>query len=115
MNNLSWILYAADLAGTLKHVVPFVFFFFLPVAAFFILMSDDREDYIQLLKKRAKGILIIMSCAWTIWMLTPSSKTIYMIAASEMGEEAIKTEVAQKLFKVINDKLDEQLGSKYGE
>lgn len=42
----------------------------------------------------------------------PSRDTFYAIAASEMGEQALKTPIATKAGKALEKWLDEQIGDK---
>ena len=43
-------------------------------------------------------------------IIIPSTKTMYLIMGSEVGEEVIKSETGQRVQDAINKKLDEYLG-----
>lgn len=42
-------------------------------------------------------------------VLVPPGRTLYMIAGAHYGKEAMQTETAQKVVKLLNAKLDEEL------
>lgn len=54
----------------------------------------------------------LMGCGLAAWFLAaaaPSKETVYAIAASEMGEELLKTPTATKAVKALDAWLDKQL------
>ena len=116
MNSLSWMIYAAGVAGGLKGLMT--------VAAVlgciaigictvvFPIMEGDGE--------RPKGswshalrYLWMPIVAGLIATLTPNSSTIYLIAASQAGETVVKSpdaiEMMGDLKAIIKKKLKEEL------
>lgn len=105
MNDLSWMIYAADVAGNVKvaAVLGLVALLFFAVPATVVgccSLADGDEKF-------GKAIFAKMLRLW--WVPTvlifgliavPSTATIYAIAASEMGEEIIETETAGKAMQV---------------
>ena len=41
--------------------------------------------------------------------LLPSEKTMYLAGAAYMGQKAVQSEAADKVVKILNNKLDEYL------
>ena len=107
MNDLSWLLYAADVAGQLNAVAGFVAVVG-GVSGFFasVVMSDGNPTQSR---KTFKTTAIVVSILALITIVTPSRDTLYAIAASEVGEEALKSETAGKALDAINAWLDRQL------
>lgn len=100
VNNLSWLIFAADIVGPLKIVLLIV-----GIATVFILLIiaaiEENSTYIKYLL--APFIVIL------IGLLIPSKQAIYLIAASEFGEDVLETKTADKVFKIVDQYLDEQL------
>lgn len=117
MNNLSWLLYAADVANNLDW-----FFFlimlvgilggFIWIMAGFA-MSDDgaaEKDW-RVWRKIGMFVLAPAFVFGVIFgSLVPGKNTVYAIAASEMGEKAINTQTGGKAIKALDAWLDKQIG-----
>lgn len=111
MNTLSWLLYAADVAGSLGEMVfaGFVCCILACVVAafvFFCSLEDHNDAAIDASKRIARIFGTWAVILFLIQAVVPSQKTIYLIAASEMGEEIIMTPEMEKLRDVLNDQLD---------
>lgn len=111
MNTLSWFLYVADVIndlsftfgaiGGLMFIVGWIFI----IPGYMIIwtkMSHHKEEDIDKSKAAfawlsprmiVAGFLMIMAS-----VLVPSKQTMYMIAASEMGEVVVKSEEAKEIF-----------------
>lgn len=119
MNELSWLIYAADVAGSVKAVAvagSVAIGIGCGLSAFVGLMicssswSDEDEkktgrSFRDAWKKWALGFSALVAIA----SLTPSQNTIYAIAASEMGERVITSETGGKAVKALNAWLDKQV------
>lgn len=134
MNQLSWLLYLAEVAQNLS-----VFFFVggaasLIGAAICLMMAsfeadmaksryryysaDDAEAIIHLknrkrLQKSVVPIIITGLVLFLVSGLIPRKQTIYLIAASELGEQVLRDErvvdVTNKSFMAIEAFLDQQI------
>ena len=128
MNDLSWILYLADVLPSLSRAIGVMCFMGLLVTGVLYLLgltdffgdakySDDflKVPYNNLatlaIRFRKFGILIVLLLALTIGVkLFPSDKeTYYAIAVSEVGEEVLKSKTTDKAMKALDSWLDKQL------
>lgn len=123
MNFLSWIIYGADVVGDIGNMIAFfgitisILFVFLVCAisftsawSMFADYENERELYKKsslILKKYVFSSLKALIVIAVIAAIIPSAKTLYLIAASEIGEEVLISEEGQKLRQVINERLDE--------
>lgn len=122
MNTLSWFLYAVNV----MDVLPKVLMIFLSVLALALLgytvtvigasdmlkYSSNREYYLQIIshcKKVIKKLLVLGSVLLILIPLIPSKDTLYAIAASELGEQVLESEVGLKAQAAIKAWIDGQL------
>ena len=104
MNSLSWLLYLADVVSKLSVISIVVTGISLTIVfIWFLVPTDDGEA--RTAAKFAIGALV----AAVIAALLPSKETVYAIAASEMGEELLKTPTAAKATKALDAWLDKQI------
>ena len=122
MNELSWLIYAADVSSGLSFVAG-VFAFIGAIAVFVVTIyaSFGKDDYYvkvgdehwlrfhDIQKKALTKWSRIPIAATLVAALLPSSNTVYAIAASEMGEEVVKSETAGKAMKALDAWLDRQI------
>jgi hypothetical protein len=116
MNSLSWLIYLADVTGSLDSactgtliamgVVGGLSLIFGPLIA----MELDIDDLAGLVRKAIKTGVIVAAVLLSIIVITPSQNTIYAIAASELGEEVLKSSTATKAQKALDAWLDKQIG-----
>jgi hypothetical protein len=104
MNELSWILYFADFLDSLKAAAICGLFLF-PGFAFCELIAKTGD-----LEIRPGKLWILPIFSIFIAILTPSQNTIYAIAASEMGEKFLESQIATKAEKALDAWLDKQIG-----
>lgn len=109
MNGLSWLLYFADISQNIKALMWFGILTLTVLAIITGLCHDPcmakqstRDRFVALLETTTKIVAPLI----LLGGITPSKSTIYLIAASEMGEEALQTEAVQK----VGDYLDVLLG-----
>jgi hypothetical protein len=118
MNDLSWLLFWADVAPQVANALCFAaFILFIPVVfMYFIGMTDCFQSVLKedkLLAARFRKLwwaVILLPLLWVLSFLVPDDpKTYYAIAASEMGEEVLKTPEIGKARQALNNWLDEQI------
>lgn len=126
MNDLSWILYWADALPSLALFVCMISFSIAAICFYFSIDyfsyknetwgkdENGQEKYtpkaqaVQALWWAPYALLAALVLCGASFMV-PSRNTFYLIAASEMGEEAVKTPEFAKLRGVVNKFLDDQL------
>lgn len=119
MNDLSLIIYLISVISKLGGALEFLIIAIMVAGGLLALPSlivyaeeyDDDE-------KQKKGLLfldiykktgITLCCLFLVNSFLPSERTMYLMAASELGEEIINTEEFNKVKTIINKKLDEYL------
>lgn len=104
MNDLSWFLYFAGIAGNIQGSMTAVAILggFVVAAWAFFAWNEDLQ------MPKARHIAIPIVCGF-IAMIMPSQTTVYAIAASEMGEEVLKSSTATKAQKALDAWLDKQI------
>jgi hypothetical protein len=126
MNSLSWLIYFAEVFGSLKFFI--LAFSILCLAGLFSRMlwviryNSDNREYSAMYKGRPdvknykNNFLYFVFCAVGILIssFVPSKQTIYLIAASEIGEQAVNSQIGQKVQTIINQKLDEMITQSEG-
>lgn len=115
MNTLSWLLYLAEVLHNLGIFLGIIGMIACLIGGAATLVSavDKSSSYpcegVDTVIKISSRILIAGLFALALSMLLPSKQAMYMIAVSEMGEEATKTAEFAKVRKIINEYLDEAL------
>lgn len=110
MNNLSWLLYFAEVAGKLGHVaevITVVLSLGLLGIVFWYTVSFDK--YLEIPKPPIKSYLVTYVVALLISVFTPSKETIYLIAGSEAGEAVVTSESGQEILNDIRQVIKHQL------
>jgi hypothetical protein len=111
MNELSWIIYLANTLPNFASALGILFGMSAFVYALaFIVLSLASEDWYRFKLYRTYIIpffLVIFAISFT--NLVPKKEAFYLIAASEMGERAIKTEEFKKLTEIINLELNSRI------
>lgn len=103
MNSLSWLLYLADMASSLNTISVVVIGICLCIAFIWFFATEGEQA------KTAGKFMIAALIAAVIAALLPSKETVYAIAASEMGEELLKTPTSAKATKALDAWLDKQI------
>ncbi len=128
MNSLSWLIYLGDVAGSLNA--------FFGIAGFFALLFGLIAYIAGSISRACKadevasGSTTSRISAWDPWIaiwdkigkflplglvmmalasFIPSKNTIYAIAASEMGEKALKTEIVSDATKALHSWIKKQI------
>lgn len=114
MNQLSWLLYLADVSGNFGEF--FIISMTISVIAFFIwciAAATNGGGFSPSEWKgwRKAGLIIVPTFlfSFVFHAMTPSKETVYAIAASEMGEQVLKTPLAGKAEKALESWLDRQI------
>lgn len=119
MNTLSWLIYAADVLGSVKGLliaVAIVGMIVLSVAmlAAAIGASEPYPAVPAGTWKKPLRFMWVPIVAGLIAALIPSTRTLYMIAASEAGEAVVTSpdaiEMMGDLKAIIKQKLKAELG-----
>lgn len=113
MNDLSWMLYWADVLPSLAGGVVFISFLggVISLVCGIIAVSsayDDEPDVCRVLKHGFWLFPLFIVFALSA-NFVPSKDTFYAIAASEAGEELLKTSEVGKARAALNKWLDKQL------
>lgn len=115
MNNLSWMIYLADVAGDINFVASMVIgagTVSLVLGGLFAFISAGFDEMPGWAKPAGMNIMIACAIAAFIGTVVPDKSTIYAIAASEMGENIINTPTASKAVKALDAWLDSQIEQK---
>ena len=121
MNNLVWLLYFANVSESLSTALSILSLFFVAWGlVLWVVDFDTRYDrfgyytdkmrtgYTLGLPKQSKNLMIVAICCLTFASFLPSKETIYAIAASEVGEQILKTPLVSKAEKALEVWLDKQ-------
>lgn len=108
MNELSWMIYAADVCGKVSFIagilgpVGFAIGGFVGALA---IVDGYREEgkAIHRWTLRLCPVFILLA------VITPSQDTVYAMAASEMGEKVVQSQTANKAMQALNAWLDRQI------
>lgn len=108
MNNLSWFLYFADVVGEINGAGIIVIFgaIVFSVLCFMRASVDDDFDVVKPYLWRALSTVLV---ATVLVIFIPNKSTIYAIAASEMGEDAMQSKTGGKALRALNAWLDRQI------
>lgn len=122
MNDLSWLIYAADVAGSGKGVAAAALGASALTAAGAYLSRAFNGDMARIFNRDEhiakrdaanrffKPCAAVASVAAIFLIIVPSRDTIYAIAASEMGEEVIESETFNRATRALDAWLDRQIG-----
>lgn len=75
------------------------------VGSFYLFNIFTDEDRVRKLNVWFKRLIV----CFLVLLLVPSQKTAYMMLGAHLGKEAIQSETAQKIQKIVSIKLDEYL------
>ena len=109
MNQLSWMIYLADVAGNFVLVLSALGL--IGTLGGGIIWAMSCDPYLSMDGARPKarkacvgGVAVLFFVA-----IVPSKSTIYAIAASELGEDVLKSETGSKALKALDAWLDRQI------
>lgn len=112
MNTLSIIIYLASVLPSLKFVsVTFLLASLVTVLVLTLAIHDPvftdekKEDLSRMRRGFFKAFLTLTLLA----VILPNKETVYMIAASEMGETVITSEEGKETFNLLKENVDQYL------
>lgn len=112
MNTLSWLIYSAeaiDSLGTFLAICTVLGCIALALISLISLKYDEEYQQLMEVSRNSRNWLILFVFLGVFVSFLPSKETVYMIAASEIGEEAIGTEEFQTLRQILKEELDDHL------
>ena len=114
MNDLSWLIYLADVCDGLGAFFGCLAFILLPASVVWgiVVFAVHMDRCPEETKKTAMSfwwVPFLAVIAGLLMCLTPSKDTVYAIAASEVGEKVIESPTAKKAVDALNAWLDRQI------
>lgn len=118
MNDLSWLLYLAGVCDNAGGTFGFLAFVTAISAVLGCIaymtaavdLYDEKQEAVQKIAGRAVwGGVVGFLLSVILLVVTPTKETVYAIAASEMGEEVLKSPTAGKALKALDAWLDKQI------
>ena len=116
MNNLSLLIYLADVVNSASNTSEIVSFmsglallFLIPFSICYISDKYAEEEAKVLVKKLVKYVCILFVVSVLITIIAPNKDTMYLIAASEAGEAVLTNPEVIEIMDVIKDYLLEQI------
>lgn len=107
MNTLSIFLYLANVIPNLSVLgfflilIAFAFAFVLPARN--VEMFSREHNPFMGLTRTITWVVLVIGLIFTT--LVPSERTMYMIAASELGEIAVMNEEVQEVFNALKERI----------
>lgn len=115
MNTLSWLVYGAEVLSTLKGmgvgalVISAVLAFLLPLKG----VEAFSYEHSPMDGLRRPITWVVAGCGAALLVFAPSKSTLYLIAASEVGETVVTSpdtiEIMSDLKAIIKKRLKEEL------
>lgn len=121
MNTLSWLLYLAEVSGSLKSVLATVTGLYIITILSIIFYGAFLKDSSystkdegwqrghELQKSALTKYIFLPALTISGYCIIPSATTVYAIAASEMGEKVLTSQPATKAMKALDAWLDRQI------
>lgn len=118
MNSLSWLIYVADIVGNIKVIGALIIIMMIASSIMFLMSfpweSDCYGDDVELPRRARKisaKVFILCIIGTILSIFIPSSKTIWLIAGSEIGENVLAKpetqEVLGDVYTIIQSKVKE--------
>lgn len=113
MNNMSWFLYLVDILGNLAMGLGLLTIAVIALLIIHLFEIGEgplkREEQRAAFKRTFRAGLLVILALSLLQIVIPNTRTMYLILGSEVGEEVVNSETAQRVQKAINKKLDEYL------
>lgn len=123
MIELMFILYLIELLSTMDKVVCGLVLFLIVfgiVSPLIVVMAQDvwdiemQDTFSKFIKPNIKRYVLVLSILFSVAILIPSERTMYIMAGLYAGDKVLDTvsqsETFQKAEQLLNKKLDEMLG-----
>jgi hypothetical protein len=107
MNSLSWFLYAAEVVGnlsTLLCTIAVILMIATLMGSLFSFIANESRPPMHFVWVFVAGASMLFFASFI-----PSKDTMYAIAASELGQKAVETEIGGKALKAIEQWIDSQV------
>lgn len=111
MTNLSWLIYLAGVADEVGGMLLFSTIVLTILYFVWLVVSVATADDSKSLAFPSKWIIVGAFLIAGVNALIPSQKTVYAIAASELGQAAFQSEAGKELTKEAQDTLKQFLKS----
>lgn len=109
MSDISWALYAINLVANFQAALGIVvtaLIFYILFVTIINLVEQEQYDY----KKRSiRWATLSLVAATTVLCLMPSTQTIYMMIASEVGQQILALETVQTFGHDLGDLTSETI------
>jgi len=120
MNTLSWLIYLGGASSSLGFLsVLFAFVLFSFIIIYVLIFFANQEDKIVLESIKifpVKTMFILALLASISSCLLPSKETVYMIAASEIGQKVIESKningIVDSSLELVKQRINEELTKK---
>lgn len=120
MNQLSWLIYGAEVLGNIGALFCILGFAALGATAGGVLIgaierdntysdSDRWQAALDFQKSCLKIGPLFAVIMFSVSCFIPSKETVYAIAASEIGENVLKSDTGSKAVKALDAWLDKQI------
>lgn len=109
MNQLSWLLYWGNVAGNLGQLFGISGVILLFAGCGVVLFASSSYESLNL-----KWAILPFCLSFILWFgaaLMPNQTTVYAIAASQMGEQALKSPIVGKAGQALTAWLDKQIAT----
>lgn len=107
MNNLSWLLLLSEVSASIKIIcIVFGILGGIALCVYFIVTTDMYGDQKKLHWTKFKNFFVLWLICVLLAAALPTKTTLYLIAASETGEEAFKSETGKKAKAALDRYLD---------
>lgn len=115
MNQLSWLLYLADVSASSEGWLIFFGGLATFVSGIILIVitgveSDGEKAPAFLGQTLFMSIPTLLICV-LLSVFLPSKETVYAIAASELGEQVMNSDTGQRAGRALNAWLDKQIGA----
>lgn len=110
MNSLSWLIYGGDVVGQFRVLAATLLVASLIFLAFAALsLAVTEGETFPWFKRHFLKMTMAPIIFSIMWIVIPSKQTLYMIAASELGQMVYQTPTAQEFLGDVKDILGAEL------
>ena len=107
--SIEWFIYLADISCGVKSLLSVVSVGGVAIGGTGWIIMGAEENVPEHLSKLPVKAITTGLLLGAIAVFIPSQRSIYMMAGAHYGMEALQSETAQKVAKLLNGKLDAEL------
>ena len=107
MNTLSWLIYAAEVVGNIRVLLGISLAVCAALGVTFVICGLCEEED-RLVKRGSIGVATAFAFGCVL-SFVPGSQTIYMIAASQMGEKVITAPETKEVMGDLREVIAKQI------